>query len=61
MRKKESKNRFDVVPVVLSFPHEITADVITILRKKDRERTLLGQLEDKINEEIIKQGFKKGD
>lgn len=51
------EKRFDITPVILSFAHAISADEITILRRKNPEKTLLAQLEDKINEEIKKQGI----
>jgi hypothetical protein len=49
------EKRFNITPVMMAFSHEISADKIVLLRIDNPGRTLLGQLEDKINKEIKKQ------
>jgi hypothetical protein len=55
IEKSPKKNVFNIVPVIMGFSHEITADKIIFMRTVNPARTLLGQLEDKINDEINKQ------
>ena len=45
---------FDITPIVMRFSHEISADKIIFIRTKEPNRTLLGQLQDAIQEEINK-------
>jgi hypothetical protein len=51
----DDKKWFKITPVMMAFAHDISADKIIILRRDNLGRTLLSQLEDKINEEIKKQ------
>ena len=47
--------KFNVSPLILKFSHNIDADKIVLMRTKKPNQTLLGQLEDAINEEIERQ------
>ena len=43
---------FNIVKLMMEFSHEITADKIVIFRGDDDGRTLMKQIEDKINEQL---------
>lgn len=55
MIKTTNENKFNIVPLVTKFSHEINADQVIFMRTRNSERTLLGQIEDEINAIIEQQ------
>lgn len=44
--------KFDIVPVLLEYPHDVTANRLTFLSKKGDKRTVMKQLEESIQKQI---------